>query len=215
MGDVIHYLALGDSLTAGYGAPPALGFADQLRSIAEAHLSRPVKLDNHGVNGLRAAEILNALKTERTIQDSLEAADLITITAGGNDMLQAADQFVMKGDRQILKQAVKSCKSAYKEMFTFIQAYKHSSSSNHPYLIRVADLYNPVPAFSESVFWVHMFNKMLRHYSSLPHLVIVDMYAAFLHEEQRLLSDDFIHPNEEGYRVMAEQIAACGFDDLV
>ncbi|GIQ67212.1 hypothetical protein DUZ99_17645 [Xylanibacillus composti] len=211
MGESIHYLALGDSLTVGYGVHPWLGFVEQFRSLAESRLSAPVHAENHGVNGFKAMEILQSIKTDPSIQASLKEAQIITITAGGNDMLQAADQFVSQGDRNVLKQAVKACRTVFAEMFDVIQACKLSSAK--PYLLRVADLYNPVPAFSESVFWVQMYNKMLRQFS-LPNLVIADMYTSFLGQEHQLLSEDCIHPNANGYRTMAEQMAACGFGPL-
>ena len=75
------YLALGDSITTGYGlAEDEMCFAELL---AQAN---GYALINRAVNGNTAAGILAQLTDPMTLMD-VRRADLITITCGGNDMM--------------------------------------------------------------------------------------------------------------------------------
>jgi lysophospholipase L1-like esterase len=101
---------------------------------------------------------------------------------------------------------------AYSQLFATIHSIKQGSA--RPYAVRVADLYNPIPYVEESVLWILLFNRMLRRFRH-PTLTVSDMYTPFVGREKELLSADRIHPNEEGYRVMAERLAACGPGPLI
>ena len=81
----VHILAFGDSLTAGYGLPPGLGFAPQLQDHLRRHGVRAF-VTNGGVSGdtaaaarARIAWTLDGMKTQ---------PDLAVVALGGNDMLR-------------------------------------------------------------------------------------------------------------------------------
>ena len=81
----VTLLALGDSLTAGYGLPPGLGFAPQLQDHLRRHGVRAF-VTNGGVSGdtaaaarARIAWTLDGMKTQ---------PDLAVVALGGNDMLR-------------------------------------------------------------------------------------------------------------------------------
>ncbi len=75
------YLALGDSITTGYGlADSEKGFA---KLIAEKN---GYKLVNRAVNGATTADVL-ALLEQQSVLNTVAKADLITLTCGGNDLM--------------------------------------------------------------------------------------------------------------------------------
>lgn len=75
------YLALGDSITTGYGlSANEKGFADL---IAEKN---GYKLVNRAVNGATTADVL-ALLEQQSVLNTVAQADLITLTCGGNDLM--------------------------------------------------------------------------------------------------------------------------------
>ena len=75
------YLALGDSITTGYGlAASEKGFA---KLIAEKN---GYKLVNRAVNGATTADVL-ALLEQQSVLNTVAKADLITLTCGGNDLM--------------------------------------------------------------------------------------------------------------------------------
>ena len=78
----LRLVALGDSLTAGYGLPPGKAFPDRLEAALRAK-GWDVKVINAGVSGDTAADGL-ARYDWSVPQD----ADALIVELGGNDMLR-------------------------------------------------------------------------------------------------------------------------------
>ncbi|HEX8571778.1 MAG TPA: arylesterase [Allosphingosinicella sp.] len=81
----VHVLALGDSLTAGYGLPPGQGFAPQLEATLRRNGIRAV-VTNAGVSGNTAAQGRARLKW--TLDGLRTKPDLAIVALGANDMLR-------------------------------------------------------------------------------------------------------------------------------
>ena len=78
-------LALGDSLTAGYGLPTEQGFVPQLQAWLEAK-GADVKIINAGVSGDTTAGGLS--RTDWSLSPDVDA---VIVNLGGNDMLRGID----------------------------------------------------------------------------------------------------------------------------
>jgi acyl-CoA thioesterase-1 len=78
-------LALGDSLTAGYGLKQGEGFADQLQA-AFRKMGRPVTVINGGVSGDTSAGGLSRIDWALSDQPQIVIVEL-----GANDMLRGVD----------------------------------------------------------------------------------------------------------------------------
>jgi acyl-CoA thioesterase-1 len=81
----VHVLALGDSLTAGYGLPPGQGFAPQLEAMLRRNGVRAF-VANAGVSGNTAAQGRARLKW--TLDGLKSKPDLAIVALGANDMLR-------------------------------------------------------------------------------------------------------------------------------
>jgi acyl-CoA thioesterase-1 len=81
----VHVLAFGDSLTAGYGLPPGLGFAPQLEDMLRRNGVRAF-VTNAGVSGNTAAQGRARLKW--TLDGLKAKPDLAIVALGANDMLR-------------------------------------------------------------------------------------------------------------------------------
>jgi acyl-CoA thioesterase-1 len=81
--DPVKVLALGDSLTAGYGLKQGEGFADQLQS-AFRKMGRPVTVINGGVSGDTSAGGLSRIDWAMADKPAVVILEL-----GANDMLRA------------------------------------------------------------------------------------------------------------------------------
>ncbi len=93
--DTLTYLALGDSITSGYG----LGSSDSCFVDLFAEEIGATTTVNAGVAGLTAADLATALTdatgTEyATYMAAISQADVITITIGGNDLMAAFYSFI-------------------------------------------------------------------------------------------------------------------------
>lgn len=206
MSKTIRYVAVGDSLTVGVGAPPGYGFADQYRRLVEKALNAPVRLFNAGVSGETSGQIWERVRSDRDLRKRLQEADVVTLTVGGNDLLEAAKQFYTDSSPQHLIEALKQCQNHLSAVCRDIRTLKNGQS----YLFRLTDLYNPIPYFEESIYWVEKFNAMY-HRMGRKGLKVADVYGGFLGRIEELLSDDLIHPNAAGYTVMAEAVGRLGF----
>ena len=83
--DPVKLLALGDSLTAGYGLKQGEGFADQLQT-AFRKMGRPVTVINGGVSGDTSAGGLARIDWALADQPKVVIVEL-----GANDMLRGID----------------------------------------------------------------------------------------------------------------------------
>lgn len=82
-GEQKSYVALGDSITTGYGLTEnETGFAKQVAD------SNGYTLTNLAQDGATSTDLLEVVKSEANA-DTLKNADLITITIGGNDLMDA------------------------------------------------------------------------------------------------------------------------------
>lgn len=78
-------VALGDSLTAGYGLPPEQGYVPQLQAWLQAR-GAEVTVENAGVSGDTTAGGLSRLDWSLTPE-----TDALIVNLGGNDMLRGVD----------------------------------------------------------------------------------------------------------------------------
>jgi acyl-CoA thioesterase-1 len=81
----VHVLALGDSLTAGYGLPPGLGFAPQLEAMLRRHGLRAFVADA-GVSGDTVGQ--GRARLAWTLDGLRSKPDLAIVALGANDMLR-------------------------------------------------------------------------------------------------------------------------------
>jgi len=206
----LHYVAIGDSLTVGIGSdlfhPSFVGYYADLASRA---LERPVFTDKFARSGATTAEIFNVLYLP-AISESLRTSDLVTLTAGGNDLIDAAQAFLLDGNEARLLSASERAIAHIKKIIERIH-FLHNPE-HHCYAIRLLNLYNPFPSIPQADTWIQSFNRHLNEYARYPHIKIADIYSAFQGRQNALLHG--IHPNDRGYEVMAEVLDSLGYAPL-
>ncbi|MGV3489074.1 MAG: GDSL-type esterase/lipase family protein [Tuberibacillus sp.] len=206
----LHYTALGDSITVGIGSDlfnP--GFVGRYANDAARTLQAPVYTKNFARSGATSGEIFGSLYIP-VICDSLQRSDIVTLTAGGNDLIDAAQIYFMDQDEQKLFFALEKAMNNIKAMIERIH-FLHNPD-HHRYLMRMLNLYNPFPSIPQADLWIHRFNSHLNEYAHYPHIGIADIHSAFLGREQELLNG--IHPNDRGYEVIANVLHQLGYAPL-
>lgn len=88
--ETVEILALGDSLTAGYGLPEADGFVPKMQAWLDAQ-GIDATLVNAGVSGDTTAGGLSRVEWSLT-----ENTDAILVALGGNDLLRGLDPSVSR-----------------------------------------------------------------------------------------------------------------------
>ena len=85
--DSYFYLALGDSITKGYGIDDIEDtYTVQVKNHLEELLGVSVQLDNQAINGITSQTFYEHIQKE-VILEKIKKADFITISIGSNDFL--------------------------------------------------------------------------------------------------------------------------------
>lgn len=193
-GNNTRYMALGDSLAAGYGAIPATqGYVYQLYQEGVFDKVTNTLLSNAGVPGVTSRQVL-----DHQVPQAIEAfrPTVITLTVGGNDLLR-----ILKGANagQVL--------SEFQINFTLILQNLRTALPNTR--IVVSNLYT-IPQIAGADQIVPIFNDIVAGVASAFNVPVADVYSAFHGRHGLLLIErhgaapDEVHPTNAGYRVMAQ-----------
>jgi len=178
----IRIVALGDSLTHGYGLPPAEGFVPQLQAWLRANGEPEATVINAGVSGDTTAGGLARL--EWSLADG---ADALIVALGGNDFLRGLDPATSRANLDaILTQAgardLPVLLSGMRAPGNYGPDFKQAFDAMYPELAeKHGALYDPF--FLEGVT-----------------------------EDRALWQGDGIHPNADGVAVIAARIGPLALD---
>ena len=203
--DHTRYMALGDSLSAGYGAHPATqGFVYQLYQGGVIDNVNHTLFCNVGVPSATSSDVL----AFQVPQAGLFFADtgtpyrqVVTLTVGGNDLLQifsGADPNVVIGT---LGNNLANILGQLASAFPLARIY-------------VANQYDPGLLVPGEAVLVAAANQVIAGVvQSFPTATLVDVFSAFDGRSGLLLvekhgADQFqVHPTDAGYGVMAKTFA--------
>lgn len=172
----MRIVALGDSLTHGYGLPPAEGFVPQLEAWLRANGAPDATVINAGVSGDTTAGGLARL--EWSLADG---ADALIVALGGNDFLRGIDPATSRANLDaILTQA---------------------SARGLPVLLsgmRAPGNYGP--DFKQA------FDAMYPELAEKHGALYDPFFLEGVTEDRTLWQEDGIHPNAQGVAAIVERI---------
>jgi lysophospholipase L1-like esterase len=205
------YVALGNSLTAGIGAGFSPGFVQRYHQFAKQMLNKRIYLQVIARPGATTEDILKMIQ-HPSIKRAIRQASIITLSAGGNDLIQAARVYFRTNEQRVLEEALHRCRENMANILKEIGQIK--SDFDAPFIIRLVDLYNPLPDLELADKWVRLFNQHLGSFTN-GQIAITNVYSAFKGKEDQFLSSDRLHPNPEGYQIIAEELNRLGYSPLV
>lgn len=199
------YLALGDSLTTGYGVEPSSGFASLYFYMLSERLPN-LSYVNQGINGLTTSRLASLLQTNRRLRNLTVGASLVTLTIGSNDFLHLA-QLVVAGSIPDLPAFFHRFQS---DLNRLGEDLRHMNPKA-PLLI--ASLYNPLPAgpyreyARQGQSLLDEANAILGTWVRMYGATLVPVDRAFRRQEALVVGPDHIHPNRRGHALIADLFA--------
>ncbi|MGN1480668.1 SGNH/GDSL hydrolase family protein [Porcipelethomonas sp.] len=220
---------LGDSISTGYGLEnDELSYCDYLEKYFNA------ELDNYAVNGRQTSELIKQLDEDKEVRKSLEKADLVCVSIGGNDILhvfedalyqldgisqtdngqfQISSEFIQQFLTQFSSGFGPAASQAKENMYTISEQI---SNINSAALVVFQTVYNPFETDNEQL---NNIMKPLKVFTSMylgtinnsvkQQPVIVADINLKLNEKPWLftnINELDIHPNYLGHMLIAEEI---------
>ncbi|WP_223701926.1 SGNH/GDSL hydrolase family protein [Sutcliffiella deserti] len=196
----------GDSLTQGVGDNTGNGGFTSF--VKEHYASKPlienVSVTNLGVRGNRTSHLLNRLKKPE-VQESLQLADVIFITVGGNDLMKVIrENFLDLNFKLFEKEQVEYAE----RLTTVLTEVRELNPDSTIYLVGVFnpfhEFFKDIPEMNQVVEnWNGTSAAVLANYSKTAFIPIQDI---FIDSAEYLLGDDQFHPNDKGYRLIGDEI---------
>jgi lysophospholipase L1-like esterase len=199
----IDIIGIGDSLTQGYGDGAGKGYAFYLKELlAQNSKGEQVSLsNNYAINGARTSDLLKRLNNPSS-RYSIAQADIIVMTIGGNDLFQIGDGEV---DPAQIKAKIPAALEQLDKIFSRLNEMNHTAD------IYYVGLYNPFSDLEnerESTMVLQTWNDaVFRMINPYPNMTFVPTYDLFKNNLKELLySGDNYHPNQEGYKKIANRL---------
>lgn len=199
-------LAAGDSLTQGVGdSTDQGGYLPYLKSMLEKDKGvQEVDFYNYGVKGNRTTQLLKRLKSPK-IKPILQQSNLVILTIGGNDIMKIVKDNI--SDLQVsdfLKE-----KESYRSHLT--QIFEVILKENPNASIVLVGVYNPFSKWFSDIKemdqivaeWNQIGQSVVNQHS---HSYFVSIGDLFLNADEDVLYTDNFHPNDKGYKLMAERL---------
>lgn len=213
----LEYVALGDSLTEGVGdSTDEGGFVPLLARQIEAVDKRKVNYQNFGKAGDTSTQIYTRLIKQKKIQTALKSADIITITVGGNDLMKAFRGNLSNLSKLKLSDFNKPAQDYQKQLGRLLD--KIGSLEKSGAKIYVLGIYNPfylsfsdIPELQELVGrWNNAAEEVVNQkkgiFVAINDLIYKGDGVAAGSANNLLSQYDEFHPNNVGYRIMANAV---------
>ncbi len=230
------YTALGDSLATGFGA--FNGYVPRYKDYTQADTGMSVSLTNLGQNGWTSADLLKALKTNRTFRNSVSRSQVVTWDIGGNDWLNVRDSYKAgtcggTDNQDCLRSAIGTFKVNWDAIMTEILSLRSTSNT----AIRTMDLYNPyvnedtaADTWAEDgglndflVFqpYIADANNYISATATNKNIPYAQVYLAFNGSagdedpsDKGYIGFDGLYPNDTGHRVIADLLRGLQYAPL-
>lgn len=206
-GEALDYVALGDSIAAGFAT--SAGYPELVAEELEARAAVSVELDTATRVGWTTGRATSAIAERERLRDALAEADLVTVSIGSNDLFRAAFELGQEcSDEACARPAVDRFLDRWDELLDELDRATEAE-------VVVTDLYDP---FSRSDAAADTLARQLRAEANEGlaaaaqerGFAVARVSEAFHGEDERidtrLLAFDGIHPGRAGQERIAELV---------
>ncbi|RFU66463.1 GDSL family lipase [Peribacillus saganii] len=200
----LKVVAIGDSLTEGVGSSKRNGgYLPYLETmLVEETLLHSADISNFGIKGNRTDQLLKRLNTAE-LKLEIEKSDAVIITIGGNDVMKVVRDNIMNLKMEPFIDARVEYESRLKDIIAKVR------SSNPDAEIYLVGLYNPFSRYLGELdvimsAWNSSSEAVLSGFENTHFIQIGDVFKNS--KEDLLFTEDYFHPNDRGYELIATQI---------
>ncbi|CAM3898431.1 SGNH/GDSL hydrolase family protein [Mesobacillus zeae] len=204
----LRVVAAGDSLTEGVGDSRRRGgYLPYLAVKLEKDQSvKEVTVRNYGVSGNRTDQLLGRLR-QPEVDAEIKKADIVLVTIGGNDLMKVIKQNIDSLEMDDFKAELADYQTRVESII------HHIDTLNPEAAIVLIGVYNPffvwfsdIKEMDEVVEgWNKAGEAVIRKYDNAYFVGIQDI---FQESKTNLLYTDKFHPNDKGYRLIADRVYA-------
>lgn len=200
-----HVVALGDSLTKGKGDPNHKGYAGYTMTLLSNNsLFDPTSLHNYGVTGDTTDDLLKVLK-KKAVLNEIKKSQVIFLTIGGNDLLNVLKKHFLNLKVSDFDHQQKHYEQNFETILNLLQ------NTNPRVTVYYLGLFNPFQDYFDNL---DQFNRIIKQWNTAsqtilnqhPHMNYVPIYDLFDGKSNTLFSQDHLHPNADGYHLMANRL---------
>jgi lysophospholipase L1-like esterase len=207
MPEMLHVVAIGDSLAYGAGDESGEGITGRLDDELRSRGVEKVETVNLGVNGAKTGDVLSRLQQDR-VRKSLAKADAIVLSVGANDLFRSSHS-----REEILRAPIAVADRILGRIETIVTELH---AINPRARILLLGGYNPVPRHE----WAPLINQYLslwdnalsERFASDERIAVVKMHDIVT--PQRLSRHDSFHPGGAAYAEAAKRIAGMLLKEL-
>lgn len=195
-------LALGDSLTRGSGDYTGNGYVGNAIEQLSQEVNEEIRLHNFAVEGLTSVELVELLE-QSEIQRQAQSAEMIVMTIGGNDLNQRGQTLLEMDEEKIAGH-----REAFVKNLDYIMSELRTLNPDAP--IYLLGFYNPFNDLGDG----ETTSRIVREWNQSGEAVIakydqvifVPVFDLFQIDVGTVLAADLFHPNQAGYRLMADRL---------
>ena len=194
-------LGLGDSLTRGVGDHSGQGYFGIIQKKWRHHFPRSQSI-NLSVRGQTSQHLRDQLKKAH-IREFVKEADALVITIGGNDLFHGSEDLEKTDPQAILERENRFRKN----LVSILSDIQRLNPVGSVYLL---SLYNPFADLKGNELtskivadWNHTLTATAQ---SFPQVTVIPVYDLFLKHPETYLYSDHFHPNQQGYRQIADRL---------
>ena len=194
-------LVIGDSIGAGVGDERSLGMGERFVSKQAYEVSDLYEVVNFSVPSAETQDLMEKV-VSGVLDEAIEAAELILISIGGNDLNR-----IRNTDATL--QIVEFEEKLGDHIVDLKTVLDYVRERNQIAQIVVLGLYNPFGDSTKAVDkrLLHEWNYQTRiAVLEVENTNIIPLYDLFENHLEQLLSIDQLHPSGEGYELIAEMI---------
>ncbi len=229
------YVALGDSVPYGSGDVAGHSFVFSYARFVEHDTGASVVVHNLASDGGTSRDLLALLKGDASARRQLKAAEIITISIGGNDLQAGIGDYVSRtcggpDNQDCFRRGLASFERTWPKLLGTLLRLRTTRNT----IIRVTNDYNPFPGNSQAA--TNLGTDFVDIFT--PYLVKLNAYRCSVARRNRIPCADvarafngpgedqsafakgligrdrFAHPSAKGHRVIAQTLRALGYRPL-